>query len=172
MSTTSRPWPPPTGAWPDQPSCATRSALPPDGEPAGAMVVFLAPGGNAVQVAEDVSALMERKTPDLPEGLGFSVIYNTAEFVLTSIEEVYHTFFEALVLVLLVGLGCATTPVDRRDWLQLETPHFEVSSALSPADTRRLAGDLERFRGTLAWALGRSLPAPADRIRLQWCFDQ
>jgi len=76
-----------------------------DGEPAGAMVVFLAPGGNSVQVAQDVSALMERKTPDLPEGLGFSVIYDTAEFVLTSIEEVYHTFFEALVLVLLVVIA-------------------------------------------------------------------
>jgi HAE1 family hydrophobic/amphiphilic exporter-1 len=76
-----------------------------NGEPAAAMVVFLAPGGNAVQVAEDVGALMERKTPDLPEGLGFSVIYDTAEFVLTSIEEVYHTFFEALVLVLLVVIA-------------------------------------------------------------------
>jgi HAE1 family hydrophobic/amphiphilic exporter-1 len=70
--------------------------------PAAAMVVFLAPGGNAVQVAEDVAALLESKSADLPAGLAFKIIYDTAEFVLTSIDEVFHTFFEALVLVLIV----------------------------------------------------------------------
>ena len=72
------------------------------GIPAAAMVVYQAPGGNAVQVAKDIVALLEAKTPMLPDGLGFQIIYNTSEFVLAAIEAVYHTFFEALALVLAV----------------------------------------------------------------------
>jgi HAE1 family hydrophobic/amphiphilic exporter-1 len=72
------------------------------GVPAAAMVVYQAPGGNAVQVAEDVRALLESKTASLPEGLRFETVYDTSEFVLSAIEAVYHTFFEALLLVLAV----------------------------------------------------------------------
>lgn len=72
------------------------------GIPAAAMVVYQAPGGNAVQVARDIEALLAAKTPMLPEGLEFQIIYNTSEFVLAAIEAVFHTFFEALVLVLAV----------------------------------------------------------------------
>jgi HAE1 family hydrophobic/amphiphilic exporter-1 len=72
------------------------------GTPAAAMVVYQAPGGNAVQVASDIEALLEAKAETLPEGLGFETVYDTSEFVLSAIEEVYHTFYEALALVLAV----------------------------------------------------------------------
>jgi HAE1 family hydrophobic/amphiphilic exporter-1 len=72
------------------------------GVPAAAMVVYQAPGGNAVKVAELIKELLDRKTEALPEGLAFEIVYDTAEFVLTAIEAVYHTFFEALALVLAV----------------------------------------------------------------------
>ena len=71
----------------------------------------------------------------------------------------------ALALVLLL-LGCVTTPVDRRSWLQVETPHFEVLSALSLGATRQLALDLERFRAAVGWAGGATLPAPAAPVRV------
>ncbi|MBX3356106.1 MAG: efflux RND transporter permease subunit [Phycisphaeraceae bacterium] len=70
--------------------------------PAAVMVVYQAPGGNAVQVAEDVNALLARKGGELPEGLRFDVIYDTSQFVLGAIKEVQHTFLEAVVLVLIV----------------------------------------------------------------------
>jgi HAE1 family hydrophobic/amphiphilic exporter-1 len=73
-----------------------------EGKPAAAMVVYQAPGGNAVQVARDVEALLNSKTPTLPEGLSFQVVYDTSEFVLSAIDEVYKTFYEALALVLAV----------------------------------------------------------------------
>lgn len=72
------------------------------GTPAAAMVVYQAPGGNAVQVASDVRKLLDSKTATLPEGLEFVSVYDTSEFVLSAIEGVYHTFYEALALVLAV----------------------------------------------------------------------
>jgi HAE1 family hydrophobic/amphiphilic exporter-1 len=72
------------------------------GTPAAAMVVYQAPGGNAVQVAKDVEKLLHDKSATLPEGLSFETVYDTSEFVLSAIEAVFHTFFEALVLVLAV----------------------------------------------------------------------
>lgn len=78
------------------------------------------------------------------------------------------------LLLLLVGplllLGCATSGLDRRQWLRLETPHFEILSALSPDDTRTLAGDLERFRSAISWAQGGMLPPATARIRVR-AFD-
>lgn len=72
------------------------------GVAAGAMVVYQAPGGNAVQVARDIEALLEAKSASLPDGLSFETVYDTSEFVLAAIDEVFHTFFEALALVLAV----------------------------------------------------------------------
>jgi HAE1 family hydrophobic/amphiphilic exporter-1 len=72
--------------------------------PAAVMIVYQAPGGNSVQVAKDVQALMAAKTPTLPEGVGFDTVYDTSKFVLSAIDAVFHTFFEALVLVLAVVL--------------------------------------------------------------------
>ncbi len=72
------------------------------GTPAAAMVVYQAPGGNAVQVARDVRALLDAKSAALPEGLSFEIVYDTSEFVLSAIEAVFHTLIEALVLVLAV----------------------------------------------------------------------
>ncbi len=72
------------------------------GLPAAAMVVYQAPGGNAVQVAEQVNALLASKAKALPKGLKFDTIYDTSTFVLGAIKEVQHTFLEAVVLVLLV----------------------------------------------------------------------
>jgi HAE1 family hydrophobic/amphiphilic exporter-1 len=72
------------------------------GTPAAAMVVYQAPGGNAVQVARDVEKLLAEKTKSLPDGLGFETVYDTSKFVLAAIDAVIHTFIEALVLVLAV----------------------------------------------------------------------
>ena len=72
--------------------------------PAAVMIVYQAPGGNAVKVAQDVQSLMAQKTPSLPDGTAFDTVYDTSKFVLSAIEAVFHTFFEALVLVLAVVL--------------------------------------------------------------------
>lgn len=75
------------------------------GRAAAVMIVYQAPGGNAVEVAGQVEKLLAEKTKGLPEGVQFDVIYDTSKFVLSAIEEVFHTFYEALALVLLVVLA-------------------------------------------------------------------
>jgi HAE1 family hydrophobic/amphiphilic exporter-1 len=70
--------------------------------PAAIVIVYQAPGGNSVAVAEAVAKLLAEKTKTLPDGLAFNTVYDTSKFVLTAIEEVKHTFYEALVLVLIV----------------------------------------------------------------------
>ncbi|MBD3803103.1 MAG: efflux RND transporter permease subunit [Thioclava sp.] len=66
--------------------------------------VNLANGANAVDTASAVRATLARLAPSLPEGVEFQVAYDTSPFVELSIEKVYHTLAEAIVLVLLVIL--------------------------------------------------------------------
>ena len=75
-----------------------------DGLPAGVMVVYQAPGGNAVKVSAALDEILAAQAKLLPEGLEFRMTYNTAKFVVSSIEAVYHTIIEATVLVLIVVL--------------------------------------------------------------------
>ncbi len=75
-----------------------------DGVPAALMVVYQSPGGNSVQVAASLRALLARLEHDLPGGLEFRTVYDTSEFVAEAIHEVYLTIFEASLLVILVVL--------------------------------------------------------------------
>jgi len=73
-----------------------------NGKPAGVAAVQLSPGANAVRTAAAIQARMEELRPSLPEGMAFSLPYNTAPFVKISIQKVVQTLIEAMVLVFLV----------------------------------------------------------------------
>ncbi len=73
-----------------------------DGVPSALMVVYQSPGGNSVQVAERLRQLLEEVSRDLPDGLEFRTVYDTSSFVVSAIDEVYKTLFEATGLVVLV----------------------------------------------------------------------
>ena len=79
---------------------ALRSLL--DNKPAVAIAIFQAPGSNAIAVANKVHAAMEELKADMPEGVSYSIVYDTTKFVRASIESVVHTLFEAVALVVLV----------------------------------------------------------------------
>ncbi len=66
--------------------------------------VNLATGANAVETAEGVKAALENLKSALPDGVEVRTAYDTAPFVELSIEKVYHTLLEAIVLVFLVIL--------------------------------------------------------------------
>jgi multidrug efflux pump len=72
------------------------------GQAAVLMAFSLAPGANAMETAALVRAELESLKSAFPAGLDYKVMYDTSDFVSASIEEVVHTFFEALVLVLVV----------------------------------------------------------------------
>jgi hydrophobic/amphiphilic exporter-1 (mainly G- bacteria), HAE1 family len=75
-----------------------------DGVPSALMVVYQTPEGNSVQVAADLRTLLDDASRDLPEGLEFRTIYDTSDFVVSAIDEVYKTLFEAAGLVIVVVL--------------------------------------------------------------------
>src|SRR5947207_2466258 len=64
--------------------------------------VFLLPGANALKVADDVVKTVEEIKPRFPQGLEYSVPYDTTKFVRVSIREVVITLTEAMLLVVLV----------------------------------------------------------------------
>lgn len=73
-----------------------------NGRDAAGIAIYLAPGANAVKVADGVSAAMARLAKRFPDGLTYDVVYDTTEFVNASLEKVVHTLIEAFVLVILV----------------------------------------------------------------------
>ncbi|ADC61222.1 efflux RND transporter permease subunit [Allochromatium vinosum] len=73
-----------------------------DGRPTAAMAIYLAPGANAVSVADGVDAAMQKLAERFPDDLDYAVVYDTTDFVKASLEKVVHTLFEAFVLVILV----------------------------------------------------------------------
>lgn len=78
----------------------TRSYLGKD--PGVAIAVFQRPGSNALEAAEEVLARMEDYSRDFPAGLEYQVLYNPTEYVKQSLDEVYRTILEVIILVVLV----------------------------------------------------------------------
>jgi len=66
------------------------------------IMVYQQPDSNALDVAEKIIARMEELAKNFPTGVSYSIPYNTTKFVEVSIEAVVHTFFEAVLLVILV----------------------------------------------------------------------
>ena len=73
-----------------------------NGRPAAAIGIYQSPGANAVQVADQVRAEMERLSQRFPDDLVYDVFYDTTVFVTSTMEEVIKTLLEAFVLVGLV----------------------------------------------------------------------
>ena len=73
-----------------------------NGEDSVAFAIYLQPGANALETAELVKTKMEELSKRFPDGIVYDIPYDTTLFVNVSINEVVHTFFEAVLLVILV----------------------------------------------------------------------
>ncbi|WP_426956394.1 efflux RND transporter permease subunit [Muricoccus radiodurans] len=73
-----------------------------NGQPAIAFGVYLAPGANAVQVSAAMRQQLETLNARFPEGLDYTVFYDSSDFVSETIHEVIKTLLEAFVLVVIV----------------------------------------------------------------------
>ena len=73
-----------------------------NGQDSIAFAIYLQPGANALETAELVKSKMEELSKRFPDGIVYDIPYDTTLFVNVSINEVVHTFFEAVVLVILV----------------------------------------------------------------------
>lgn len=73
-----------------------------NGNPATAVAIQMSPGANAVKTAAGVKAKIAQLTASLPQGMTFSIPYDTAPFVKVSIQKVVTTLLEAMALVFIV----------------------------------------------------------------------
>ncbi|TMP33453.1 efflux RND transporter permease subunit [Pseudoalteromonas rubra] len=73
-----------------------------NGKEAVLLGVFLQPGANALDVANEVESVIAELRQQFPVGLDHGIPYDTTRFVEVSIREVLITLVEAMVLVFLV----------------------------------------------------------------------
>lgn len=73
-----------------------------NGKPATGMAISLASGANALDTAAAVRETMEKLQPFFPQGVNVVYPFDTTPFVRVSIESVFQTLVEAIILVFLV----------------------------------------------------------------------
>jgi multidrug efflux pump subunit AcrB len=75
-----------------------------DGKPSVALSIYQLPGSNALEVAGRVREKMEELKDRFPKGIDYSIVYDTTPFIDESIDEVYKTLRDAIILVAVVVL--------------------------------------------------------------------
>ncbi len=70
--------------------------------PAVVIGLFLFPGANALNVAENIRALMKEVATRFPSDMEYQITLDTTRPIVASIEEIVYTLLEAVVLVILV----------------------------------------------------------------------
>ena len=73
-----------------------------NGGNAAVMDVYMLPGANALEVAENVKKEMQEISKSFPEGITYDIPFDMTTYISESIHHVYKTLFEALLLVILV----------------------------------------------------------------------
>jgi hydrophobe/amphiphile efflux-1 (HAE1) family protein len=75
-----------------------------DGRPTVALTIYGLPGANAINTAEGVYKKMEELKKRFPEGMDYQIVYDTTPFIRQSVNEVFKTLRDAIILVALVVL--------------------------------------------------------------------
>lgn len=70
-----------------------------DGKPSASLAIFQLPGANALDVAEQVRQTMDELKQAFPQGMAYTIPFDTTKFVEAGINEVYETLVIAAVLV-------------------------------------------------------------------------
>ena len=70
--------------------------------PAGAIGIYLAPGANAIETADNVKKILEEAKTRFPPDMAYDITLDSTLPIKASMEEIVHTLFEAVILVLIV----------------------------------------------------------------------
>jgi HAE1 family hydrophobic/amphiphilic exporter-1 len=73
-----------------------------DGKPAGGILIYQYADANALDIIHKVREEMDQLKTSFPEGLDYTIVYNTTDYVDENIKEVQHTLAESFVLVMIV----------------------------------------------------------------------
>ncbi|WP_303912833.1 efflux RND transporter permease subunit [Bacteroides mediterraneensis] len=81
-------------------SYSTESGI--NGGNAAILAIYMLPGANAMEVAQNVKEAMKEISKSFPEGMEYNFPFDMTNYISESIHEVYKTLFEALFLVIVV----------------------------------------------------------------------
>jgi HAE1 family hydrophobic/amphiphilic exporter-1 len=81
---------------------ARLSRPPASASPAGAIGIFLAPGANAIDTANNVRKILSDAQKRFPPDMEYDITLDSTLPIKASMESIVHTLFEAVVLVLIV----------------------------------------------------------------------
>ncbi len=95
-----------------------------DGRPSPAVVIFLLPGANALNTADGIKAKMRELETRFPKGLHYLIGYDTTPFIRESVNEVFHTLRDSVILVAIVIL------LFLQDWKALLLPVIDMAVSL------------------------------------------
>jgi multidrug efflux pump subunit AcrB len=95
-----------------------------DGKPSVALSIYQLPGSNALETANGVYAKMKELKGRFPDGLDYKIVYDTTPFIRESVNEVFHTLRDAVILVAIVVL------VFLQDWKAMILPMIDVPVSL------------------------------------------
>src|SRR5204863_5943159 len=73
-----------------------------DGKPSAVIAVYQLPGANAIKAVQGAEKLMVDLKARFPEGLDYAVALDTTKAVTEGINEIMHTLYEAIALVIIV----------------------------------------------------------------------
>ncbi len=95
-----------------------------DRRPSSGLAIYLLPGANALDTADRIKATMRELETRFPAGLEYAIVYDTTPFVRESVNQVFHTLIEAIILVTIVVL------VFLQDWKSVLLPMIGVIVSL------------------------------------------
>jgi hydrophobe/amphiphile efflux-1 (HAE1) family protein len=75
-----------------------------DGRPSVALSIYQLPGANALQTAQGIYAKMAELKKRFPQGVDYQIVYDTTPFIRQSVDEVFSTLRDAIILVAVVVL--------------------------------------------------------------------
>lgn len=73
-----------------------------NGNPAAALAIYQMAGTNAQQIVNDIKVVMENISKNFPEGIEYTIPFDSNKFLEASISQVMTTFLEAFLLVFIV----------------------------------------------------------------------
>jgi multidrug efflux pump len=95
-----------------------------DGQPSVALSIFQLPGSNALDTAKGIYSKMRELKSRFPDDLDYQIVYDTTPFIRESVNEVFYTLRDAVILVAIVVL------VFLQDWRAMILPMIDVPVSL------------------------------------------
>ena len=95
-----------------------------NGQPSANIAIYQLPDANAVEVSNSIKSEMEKLSSRFPDGIEYSILYDTTDYVKASIKEVVITLFVAVFLVILIVY------VFLQDWRSTLIPSIAIPVSL------------------------------------------